>query len=98
MLFQKDFFTKDRIIGTLKMKYSMSKRGEDDRNNEKVTTPPVDSLDNEMLKIQPKDSETFNYKENESKLYPVPREWVKRVVLFIIFLNIPSVKKKSDCW
>ena len=78
MLFQKDFFTKDRIIGTLKMKYSMSKRGEDDRNNENVTTPPtkykVDSLDNEMLKIQPKDSETFNYKEKESKLYPVPRE------------------------
>ena len=78
MLFQKDFFTKDRIIGTLKMKYNMSKRGEDDRNNENVTTPPtkykVDSLDNEMLKIQPKDSETFNYKEKESKLYPVPRE------------------------
>ena len=84
------------------MKYNMSKRGEDDRNNENITTPPtkykVDSLDNEMLKIQPKDSETFNYKEKESKLYPVPREWVKRVVLFIIFLNIQSVKKKSDCW
>ena len=78
MLFQKDFFTKDRIIGTLKMKYNMCKRGEDDRNNENVTTPQtkikVDSLDNEMLKIQPKDSETLNYKEKESKLFPVPRE------------------------
>ena len=78
MLFQKDFFTKDRIIGTLKMKYSMSKRGEDDRSNDKVATPPaqykVNSLDNEMLKIQPKDSEVFNYQERESKLFPVARE------------------------
>ena len=82
MLFQKDFFTKDKIIGTLKMKYSLSKRGEDDRNDEKVPTPPapaqykVDShsLDNEMLKITPKDSEVFNYEEKESKLFPLPRE------------------------
>ena len=82
MLFQKDFFTKDKIIGTLKLKYSMSKRGEDDKNNDKVPTPPskykVDSqsLDNEMLKIQPKDSEVFNYEEKESQLFPLPREWV----------------------
>ena len=80
MLFQKDFFTKDKIIGTLKLKYSMSKRGEDDKNNDKVPTPPskykVDSqsLDNEMLKIQPKDSEVFNYEEKESQLFPLPRE------------------------
>ena len=81
MLFQKDFFTKDKIIGTLKLKYSMSKRGEEDKNNGKVTTPPVKykvepSLCNEMLKIQPKNSELFNYEEKESKLLPVPREWV----------------------
>ena len=90
MLFQKDFFTKDKIIGTLKMKYSMSKRGEDDKNNDKVATPPtqykVESLENEMLKIQPKDSEVFNYEERESKLFPVAREWV--FVIALIFSNI----------
>ena len=81
MLFQKDFFTTDKIIGTLKLKYSMSKLGEEDKNSEKVTTPQVKykvdhSLDNEMLKIQPTDSELFNYEEKESKLCPVQREWV----------------------
>ena len=93
MLFQNDFFTKDRIIGTLKMKYSMSKRGEDDKNNDKVATPPtqykVNSLDNEMLKIKPKDSEVFNYQERESKLFPVAREWVLDFsVNVLIFSNI----------
>ena len=85
MLFQKDSFTKDRIIGTFKMKYSMSKSGEDDRNNDKVTTSPakhkVDSLHNEMLMIQPNDSEILNYEEKESELFPVTREWVKRSVV-----------------
>ena len=79
MLFQKDFFTKDKIIGTLKLKYSMSKRGEEDKNSEKVTTPQVKykvdhSLDNEMLKVQHTDSELFNYEEKESKFFPARRQ------------------------
>ena len=56
----------------------MSKSGEDDRNNDKVTTSPakhkVDSLHHEMLMIQPNDSEILNYEEKESELFPVTRE------------------------